>query len=36
MNPCEGDVNRDLDDSRVVSRIGVQVERVEGEVVLIW
>ena len=33
--PCEDNVNRGLVDGRVEGRIGVQVERVESEVVLI-
>ena len=36
LSPCEDEINRDVDGSRAVGRIGVQVERVEGEVVLIW
>ena len=32
---CEDDVNRGLVDGRVEGRTGVQVERVESEVVLI-
>ena len=31
LSPCEDDINRGLDDGRVVGRIGVQVDRVESE-----
>ena len=36
LSPFEDDSNGGLDDGRVVGRIGVQLERVESEVVLIW
>ena len=36
LSPCEDDINGLLDGGRVVGRMGVQVERVEGEVMLIW
>ena len=36
LPPCEEDIKRGPDDGRLVGRIGVQVERVESEVVLIW
>ena len=33
-SPCEDDINKGLVDGRVEGRAGVQVERVESEVVL--
>ena len=36
LSPFEDDINRGLDDGRVVGRIWVHLEWVESEVVLIW
>ena len=36
LSPFEDDINRGLDDGRLVGGIGVQLEKVESEVVLIW
>ena len=36
LSSFEDDSNGGLDDGRLVGRIGVQLERVECEVVLIW
>ena len=35
-SPREDDIHGGPDDGRVVGRVGVQMERVESEVVLIW
>ena len=36
LSPFEDDISRGLDDGRVVGRIGMHLERVESEVVLVW